>query len=46
MIVRRYEPVEFRELMRKISPIYSGWLKSSNVSQDEPILLDRSIDHE
>ena len=37
MIVRRYEPVEFDVLMRKLSPIYSTWLMGSEPKKEERI---------
>ncbi len=29
-IVRRYEPIEFDELMIKLSPVFSAWRQSKN----------------
>ena len=30
-IVRRYEPIEFDELMAKLSPIFSTWKENENI---------------
>lgn len=37
LIVRRYEPIEFKELMRELSPIYSTWLISPDLKIAESI---------
>ena len=29
-VIRRYEPIEFDELMIKLSPVFSAWRESKN----------------
>jgi hypothetical protein len=37
MIVRHYDPIEFRELMIRLSPIYLLWVENSFSKKEELI---------
>jgi hypothetical protein len=39
LIVRRYEPDDFKELMRKLSPVYSDWFLDSETNQEDRISI-------